>query len=58
LEVGKQPMTRAKETTTMERDTAPKLEKVIEIDEARIRDHLGELVRGSVEENAKRATRR
>jgi len=38
-----------KETTTMKEDT-PKLGNVIEIDEARIRDHLGELVRGSVEE--------
>jgi transposase-like protein len=28
----------------------PTLGKVIEIDEARIKDHLGELVRGSVEE--------
>lgn len=28
----------------------PKLNNVIEIDEARIRDHLGELVRGSVED--------
>jgi hypothetical protein len=50
MEVSKQPITRAKETTTMERDTTPKLGRVIEIDEARIRDHLGELVRGSVEE--------
>ncbi|HKJ22739.1 MAG TPA: IS256 family transposase [Gammaproteobacteria bacterium] len=33
----------------MAEDT-PKLGRVIEIDEARIRDHLGELVRGSVEE--------
>jgi putative transposase len=33
----------------MKKDT-PKLGSVIEIDEARIRDHLGELVRGSVEE--------
>ena len=33
----------------MKKDT-PKLSNVIEIDEARIRDHLGELVRGSVEE--------
>ncbi|MEJ2653350.1 MAG: IS256 family transposase [Gammaproteobacteria bacterium] len=33
----------------MKKDT-PKLGQVIEIDEARIRDHLGELVRGSVEE--------
>jgi putative transposase len=40
---------RKKETTTMKKDT-PKLNNVIEIDEARIRDHLGELVRGSVEE--------
>jgi putative transposase len=40
---------RNKETTTMKKDT-PKLNNVIEIDEARIRDHLGELVRGSVEE--------
>jgi transposase-like protein len=42
-------MTRSKETTTMKKDT-PTLGKVIEIDEARIRDHLGEVVRGSVEE--------
>jgi putative transposase len=40
---------RKKETTTMKKDT-PKLNNVIEIDEARIREHLGELVRGSVEE--------
>jgi transposase-like protein len=42
-------MTRAKETTTMKKDTRS-LGKVIDIDEARIRDHLGELVRGSVED--------
>jgi transposase-like protein len=42
-------MTRQKETTTMKKDTAS-LGKVIDIDEARIRDHLGELVRGSVED--------
>jgi len=33
----------------MKKDT-PKLGNVVQIDEARIRDHLGELVRGSVEE--------
>ncbi len=33
----------------MKKDTAS-LGKVIDIDEARIRDHLGELVRGSVED--------
>ena len=33
----------------MKKDT-PTLGKVIEIDEARIRDHLGKLVRGSVED--------
>lgn len=33
----------------MKEDT-PKLGRVIEIDESRIREHLGELVRGSVEE--------
>ena len=33
----------------MKKDT-PTLGKVIEIDEARIRDHLGELVRGSAED--------
>ena len=33
----------------MKKDT-PKLGKVIEIDEGRIQDHLGALVRGSVEE--------
>jgi transposase-like protein len=42
-------MTRREETTTMKKDT-PKLGSVIEIDEARIKDHLGELVRGSVED--------
>jgi putative transposase len=42
-------MTRREETTTMKKDT-PTLGKVIEIDEARIKDHLGELVRGSVED--------
>jgi hypothetical protein len=39
-------MTSREETTTMKKDT-PALGKVIEIDEARIRDHLGELVQGS-----------
>ena len=34
----------------MKKDTTPKLEKVIQIDEERIQDHLGEMVRGSVEE--------
>ena len=33
----------------MKKDT-PKLGNVVQIDEARNRDHLGELVRGSVEE--------
>ena len=33
----------------MKKDTST-LGKVIEIDEARIKDHLGELVRGSVED--------
>ena len=33
----------------MKKDT-PTLGRVIEIDEARIKDHLGELVRGSVED--------
>jgi transposase-like protein len=42
-------MTRREETTIMKKDT-PTLGKVIEIDEARIKDHLGELVRGSVED--------
>jgi len=42
-------MTRREETTTMKKDT-PTLGKVIEIDESRIKDHLGELVRGSVED--------
>jgi putative transposase len=42
-------MTRREETTTMKKDTST-LGKVIEIDEARIKDHLGELVRGSVED--------
>jgi putative transposase len=42
-------MTRREETTTMKKNT-PTLGKVIEIDEARIKDHLGELVRGSVED--------
>jgi putative transposase len=42
-------LTRREETTTMKKVT-PALGKVIEIDEARIRDNLGELVRGSVED--------
>jgi len=42
-------MTRREETTTMKKDTST-LGKVIEIDEARIKDHLGELVRDSVED--------
>jgi len=31
-------------------DCSEEIGKVIQIDEARVRDHLGELVRGSVEE--------
>jgi putative transposase len=42
-------MTRDEETTSLKEDT-PTLDKVIEIDEARIRDHLGEPVRGAVED--------
>lgn len=34
----------------MKKSTTGKLGKVIEIDEGRIRDHLGEMVRGTVEE--------
>ena len=34
----------------MGKDYTQKLDKVIKIDEAQIRDHLGELVRGTVEE--------
>jgi putative transposase len=34
----------------VDKDTTAKLGKVIEIDQARIQEHLGELVRGSVEE--------
>lgn len=34
----------------MNKDTKKTLNKVVQIDETRIRDHLGELVRGSVEE--------
>ena len=37
------------ETITMSNDTKT-LNKVVQIDEARIQDHLGELVRGTVEE--------
>ena len=37
------------ETTTMTKDTRA-LGKVVQIDDARIQDHLGELVRGTVEE--------
>ena len=37
------------ETATMSKDTKT-LNKVVQIDEARIQDHLGELVRGTVEE--------
>lgn len=34
----------------MTTDCSEEIGKVIQIDEARVRDHLGELVRGSVEE--------
>lgn len=34
----------------MKKSTTGKLGKVIEIDEGRIRDHLGKMVRGTVEE--------
>ena len=34
----------------MAQDSTPKLGQVIQIDEAQVRDHLGELVRGTVEE--------
>ena len=37
------------ETTTMSKDTKT-LGKVVQIDDRRIQDHLGELVRGTVEE--------
>ena len=37
------------ETTTMSKDTRT-LDKVVQIDDARIQDHLGELVRGTIEE--------
>jgi len=40
-----------KEVTTMKQDSESKsLGKVVKIDDARIQDHLGELVRGTVEE--------
>ena len=32
------------------RETTPKLEKVIKIDEEKVQAHLGEIVRGTVEE--------
>lgn len=44
-----QPINR-KENHRIKRSTTAKLGKVIEIDEGRIRDHLGEMVRGTVEE--------
>jgi len=34
----------------MVKDTSKELGRVVQIDEGRIRDHLGELVRGSVED--------
>ena len=36
----------------MEEDSKKPLGKVVQIDEKRIKDHLGELVRGTVEETA------
>jgi transposase-like protein len=36
--------------TTMNKDYTAKLDKIIKIDERQIQDHLGELVRGTVEE--------
>jgi hypothetical protein len=43
-------MTGSEETTTMKKDTTPKLGKVIQIDEQRIQGHLDKMVRRSVEE--------
>jgi len=42
--------TKNQRRTTVAKDTTRDLSKVIHIDEGRVRDHLGELVRGSVEE--------
>ncbi|NOX25332.1 MAG: hypothetical protein GXP59_04340 [Deltaproteobacteria bacterium] len=39
-----------KKEATMEKKYSKDLRKVIQIDENQLRDHLGELVRGSVEE--------
>ena len=44
------PQTKDQERTTVTTDCSEEIGKVIQIDEARVRDHLGELVRGSVEE--------
>jgi putative transposase len=49
MELLKTPHT-TEEATTMAEDTRRELSKVISIDEGRIKEHLGELVRGSVEE--------
>jgi hypothetical protein len=43
--------TKDQRRATLTKDTTEELSKVIHIDEARVRDHLGELVRGSVEES-------
>jgi len=44
------PKHKDQERTTVTTDCSEEIGKVIQIDEARVRDHLGELVRGSVEE--------
>jgi len=44
------PNTKDQWRTTVTTDCSEEIGKVIQIDEARVRDHLGELVRGSVEE--------
>jgi len=44
------PKRKDQERTTVTTDCSEGIGKVIQIDEARVRDHPGELVRGSVEE--------
>ena len=50
MTVARQLFDQTHKETTMGEDTAKRLDRVVQIDEGRIRDHLGELVRGSVED--------
>jgi len=50
MTVARQLFDQTHKETTMGDDTSKALGQVVQIDEGRIREHLGELVRGSVED--------